>query len=108
MPKRRPAKVADARAAERSAVQASLAAAESVSTAILLKKKKNGSQGAVTSEDVVEALRAMNVRAATCTFFSMHSLMILSVDFGSVTSWRGRHKSTDDTTVVTDASVGVV
>jgi len=109
MPKRRPAKIVDARAAERSAVQASLAAAESVSTAILLKKKKKiGSQCAVTSEDVVEALRAMNVRAATCTFFYMHSSMILSVDFGSVTSWHGRHKSTNDTTVVTDASVGVV
>ena len=89
MPKRRPAKIVDARAAERSAVQASLAAAEAISAAILHKKtKKIGSQDSVTNEDVVEALRAMNVRASALCFSSISPnahffcTLIVSLDSG--------------------------
>jgi hypothetical protein len=57
MPKRQPAKIVDARAAERHAVKASLAAAEATAAAIL--QRKIGSHDAVTSEDVETVLRAM-------------------------------------------------
>jgi hypothetical protein len=56
MPKRKPQKVVDARAVERTAVKSSLAAAEAAAASILRAKPSK-----VTSDHVVTALRAMEV-----------------------------------------------